>query len=45
MSGKFCTFIALNDSMPANVSSTNSMTAGIGFLIDQEETFIESLLI
>ena len=40
MSGKFCTFIALKDSMPAKVSSTNSITAGMGFLIDQEETFI-----
>ena len=30
MSGKFCTFIALKDSMPAKVSSTNSITAGIG---------------
>jgi hypothetical protein len=26
--------------MPAKVSSTNSITAGMGFLIDQEETFI-----
>jgi hypothetical protein len=42
MSGKFCTFIALKDSMPAKVSSTNSMTAGIGFLIDQEETFMSA---
>ena len=40
MSGKFCTFMALNDSMPPKVSSTNSITAGIGFLIDQEETFM-----
>ena len=39
MSGKFCTFMALKDKMPPNVSSTNSITAGIGFLIDQEETF------
>ena len=43
MSGKFCTFIALKDSMPAKVSSTNSITAGIGFLIDQDETFMAGL--
>jgi hypothetical protein len=30
----------LKESTPAKVSITNSMTAGIGFLIDQEETFI-----
>lgn len=45
MSGKFCTFMALNDSMPPKVSSTNSITAGIGFLIDQDDTFMASLLI
>jgi hypothetical protein len=26
--------------MPPKLSSTNSITAGIGFLIDQEETFM-----
>src|SRR5688572_7723841 len=40
MSGKFCTFMALKDRKPPNVSSTNSITAGIGLRIDQEETFI-----
>ena len=40
MSGKFCTFIALKDSRPPKVSSTNSITAGIGLRIDQAETFI-----
>src|SRR4051794_2429155 len=40
MSGKFCTFMALKDRKPANVSSTNSITAGIGLRIDQDETFI-----
>ena len=39
-SGNCCTFIALKDMMPASVSSTNSMTAGMGFLIDQAETFM-----
>ena len=38
MSGKFCTFIALKDMMPPKQSSTNSMTAGMGLRIDQEET-------
>ena len=40
MSGKFCTFIELNETMPAKHSMTNSMTEGIGFLIDQDETLI-----
>jgi hypothetical protein len=40
MSGKFCTFMALKDSRPPKVSSTNSITAGIGLRIDQDETFI-----
>jgi hypothetical protein len=40
MSGKFCTFIALNDSSPPKVSSTNSITAGIGLRMDQAETFM-----
>src|SRR5687767_10344346 len=40
MSGKFCTFMALKDRKPAKDSSTNSITAGIGLRIDQEETFI-----
>src|SRR6187431_1087612 len=40
MSGKFCTFIALKDRKPAKLSSTNSITAGIGLRIDQDETFI-----
>ena len=35
MSGKFCTFMALNAIRPPKVSSTNSISAGIGFLIDQ----------
>src|SRR6476620_4435914 len=39
MSGKFCTFMAWKASSPANVSSTNSITAGIGLRIDQDETF------
>ena len=45
MSGKFCTFMALKDSRPPKVSSTNSITAGIGFLMAQEETFMVTLLI
>ena len=40
MSGKFCTFIDPNETMPAKQSMTNSMTAGMGFLIDQDETLI-----
>jgi hypothetical protein len=40
MSGKFCTFIARKPISPASVSSTNSMTAGIGLRIDQAETFM-----
>src|SRR5688572_30054527 len=40
MSGKFCTFIRLKDSTPPKVSSTNSITDGIGLRIDQAETFI-----
>src|SRR6185369_2675456 len=39
MSGKFCTFIALKDRMPPKLSSTNSINAGTGLRIDQEETF------
>ena len=45
MSGKFCTFMALNAIRPPKVSSTNSISAGIGFLIDQVETFMQMLLI
>jgi hypothetical protein len=30
----------LNAIRPASVSMTNSSTAGMGFLIDQEETFM-----
>ena len=37
-SGKFCTFMDPKAMKPATVSSTNSMTAGIGLRIDQEET-------
>jgi len=40
MSGKFCTFIPLKDSRPPKVSSTNSINAGMGFLIDQVDTFM-----
>jgi hypothetical protein len=40
MSGKVLHLHPLNDSMPAKLSSTNSITAGIGFLIDQDETLI-----
>ena len=40
MSGQFCTFMALKDSRPPKVSSTNSITAGIGLRIDQAETFM-----
>ena len=40
MSGKFCTFMALKDSRPPKVSSTNSISAGMGFLMDQVDTFI-----
>ena len=40
MSGKFCTFIAWNDSIPAKLSRTNSITAGTGLRMDQDETFI-----
>ncbi|MPM93241.1 hypothetical protein SDC9_140377 [bioreactor metagenome] len=40
MSGKFCTFIARNDSRPASVSSTKSMAAGIGLRMDQAERFM-----
>src|SRR3989338_6128713 len=42
MSGKFCTFMALNDSRPPKVSSTNSISAGMGFLIDQVDTFMSN---
>ena len=45
MSGKFCTFIALKDSSPPKLSSTNSITAAIGLRMDQAETFIGQLLI
>ena len=38
-SGMFCTFIARKPSSPAIVSSTNSSTDGIGWRIDQAETF------
>ena len=40
MSGKSCTALDLYDSKPASVSSTNSMMAGIGFLMESEEKFI-----
>ncbi len=40
MSGKFCTFIARNDSRPAKVSSTNSIAAGMGLRMDQAERFM-----
>ena len=36
-SGKFCTFIARNDSSPASVSSTNNMAAAMGLWIDQAD--------
>src|SRR3989339_1302921 len=39
-SGNCCTFMALKDISPASVSSTNSMTAGMGFLMDQAERFM-----
>ena len=39
-SGNCCTFMDLKAKMPANVSITKSMTAGIGFFIDHAETFI-----
>src|SRR3990167_791061 len=39
-SGKFCTFIDWNENSPASVSMTNSIAAGIGFLMDQAETFM-----
>src|SRR6478672_11129888 len=45
MSGKFWIFIALNDSTPPKVSSTNSITAGIGLRIDQADTFIMVVLL
>ena len=45
ISGKFCTFMARNDSRPARVSSTNSMTAGIGLRMDQADRFMRLLLI
>jgi hypothetical protein len=35
----------LNAIRPPKVSSTNSISAGIGFLIDQVETFMQMLLI
>ena len=44
MSGKFCTFMALNDSRPPKVSSTNSISDGIGLRMDQAEAFIQMLL-
>ena len=40
-SGKFCTFMALKDSKPANVSITNSINDATGFLMDQAETFMD----
>ena len=40
MSGKSCTTLPRNDSKPARLSNTNSMIAGIGYLIDSEEKFI-----
>ena len=40
MSGKFCTFMDRKASSPANVSSTNSMAAGMGLRIDQAERFM-----
>ena len=39
-SGKFCTFMLWKDNSPAKQSITNSMMAGIGFLIDHAERFI-----
>ena len=43
-SGKFCTFMDPKAMKPATVSSTNSMTAGIGLRIDHEETLIMASL-
>jgi hypothetical protein len=40
MSGNCWIFIQRKDIVPTSVSSTNSITAGIGFRIDQAETFI-----
>ena len=39
-SGKFWTFIDCQDKMPASVSSTKIISDGIGFRIDQAETFM-----
>ena len=39
-SGKFCTFIDCHDKMPAKVSRTKIISDGIGFFIDQAETFM-----
>ena len=39
-SGNICTFMARKPISPATVSKTNSITAGIGFLIDQVEKFM-----
>ena len=39
-SGICCTFMDLKDNKPATLSSTNNMAAGIGFRMDQAETFI-----
>jgi hypothetical protein len=38
--GKVLHLHRVKDSRPPNVSSTNSITAGIGLRIDQEDTFI-----
>ena len=42
-SGKFWIFIARKPISPISVSSRKSRIAGIGFLMDQEETFIIAL--
>src|SRR5687767_343972 len=44
MSGKFCTFMPLKARMPPKVSNTNTITAGMGLRMDQEETLITGAL-
>ena len=39
-SGKFCTFIAEKDSMPARLAKTKNISAGTGLRMHQAETFI-----
>src|SRR5688500_15189935 len=45
MSGKFCTFMPLKARTPPKVSSTNTITAGMGLRIDQEETLSTGVLL